>query len=171
YGYALSVTGDSFMDGNLNVSGTISSDIINVDHIAYSATPLDVSRDVIISGDLSLTGSLSAGLIEVTDFRLIPSGLFGYVMDISGDTLISGNMDVTGTLFAGAIDVSRITMAAASLDVSRDVNIYGSLDLQQAVRMTPLAGEPSSPVEGMLYYDVTNHKLRVYDGSAWQNCF
>jgi hypothetical protein len=131
YGYALAVTGHSFFDGSLDVSGTITSDMIDVNQIVYSATPLDVSRDIVINGDMFINGSFTGGIIEVTDFKIISSGLNGYVMDISGDTLISGNLSVTGTLDAAAIDVSKITMAATALDVSRDVYIYGNLDLKK----------------------------------------
>ena len=30
---------------------------------------------------------------------------------------------------------------------------------------------PSSPVSGQQYFDTTLNKLRVYDGTAWQNCW
>lgn len=30
---------------------------------------------------------------------------------------------------------------------------------------------PDGPTEGQAYYDSTLHKLRVWDGSAWQNCW
>ena len=38
--------------------------------------------------------------------------------------------------------------------------------IQNAV-MQPLATAPASPVEGQLYYDSTNHKLKQYNGTAW----
>lgn len=31
--------------------------------------------------------------------------------------------------------------------------------------------EPANPVEGQIYYDDATHKLRCWDGSAWQNLF
>ena len=220
YGYALSVTGDSYMEGNLDVSGILSADQLDVTHITYSAVPLDVSRDVIVNsdmsvtgktimtpqdpwspvldiigqtlinqptdafgpalrvtgdsifnGDMDLSGSFTGGFVEVTEFHLSPSGLTGYVMDISGSTLVSGNIDITGILSANALDVSQITLGASILDVSRNVNISGTLDIQESIRLTPLSVPPGSPVEGMMYYDVTSHKLRVYNGTDWQNCF
>lgn len=35
---------------------------------------------------------------------------------------------------------------------------------------TPEA-EPSSPAEGQAYFDATSKKLRVWDGTAWQDCW
>jgi hypothetical protein len=32
-----------------------------------------------------------------------------------------------------------------------------------------LAAAPASPVEGQTYYDSVLHKMRTWDGTAWQN--
>jgi hypothetical protein len=32
-----------------------------------------------------------------------------------------------------------------------------------------LSAAPASPAEGRTYYDTTLHKVRTWDGSAWQN--
>jgi hypothetical protein len=39
------------------------------------------------------------------------------------------------------------------------------------IKFKPLAVAPTSPKEGWTYYDSALHKLRVWDGSAWQNCW
>lgn len=41
-------------------------------------------------------------------------------------------------------------------------------DSLQQLTFTPIA-TPSSPVEGQTYMDSTSHKLRTYDGTAWQD--
>jgi hypothetical protein len=35
----------------------------------------------------------------------------------------------------------------------------------------PLSSAPSNPVKGETYFDNTLNKLRVWDGTAWQNCW
>ncbi len=40
-----------------------------------------------------------------------------------------------------------------------------------AVNITPTNSAPSSPVKGDIYFDNTLNKLRVYDGTTWQNCW
>lgn len=32
-----------------------------------------------------------------------------------------------------------------------------------------LLSAPSNPTEGRTYYDLTTHKVRTWDGAAWQN--
>jgi hypothetical protein len=39
------------------------------------------------------------------------------------------------------------------------------------MRLEPRGTAPGTPAEGDIYYDSTLHKLRVYDGTAWQNCW
>lgn len=40
-------------------------------------------------------------------------------------------------------------------------------EIQNAV-MQPLATAPASPVEGQIYFDSTNHKLKCYNGTSWE---
>jgi len=37
------------------------------------------------------------------------------------------------------------------------------------MKLEPHDTAPSSPEEGMVYYDSTDHKLKVYTGSGWEN--
>jgi hypothetical protein len=38
-----------------------------------------------------------------------------------------------------------------------------------ALPFSKLATAPADPVEGQTYYDTALHKMRTWDGSAWQN--
>ena len=40
----------------------------------------------------------------------------------------------------------------------------------ETVTFTPTT-EPGSPIEGTTYMDSGTHKLRVYDGMGWQDCW
>ena len=39
------------------------------------------------------------------------------------------------------------------------------------LRLEPIATAPSSPAAGDIYFDSVIKKLRVYDGTVWQNCW
>lgn len=48
--------------------------------------------------------------------------------------------------------------------VARDLN-----PLTQGYPFIQLDTAPSSPTEGLTYYDTALNKVRTWDGSAWQN--
>ena len=45
------------------------------------------------------------------------------------------------------------------------------LHVSDVMRLEPRASAPSSPAEGDIYMDSTTHKLRVFDGTNWQDCW
>jgi hypothetical protein len=46
-----------------------------------------------------------------------------------------------------------------------------NLHVNDVMRLQPRATAPSDPAEGDIYMDSTQHKLMVYDGTAWQTCW
>ena len=63
--------------------------------------------------------------------------------------------------------VNSITGSA----ISSGVVTATILNASQLVHITPLASAPASPAKGDIYFDDTINKLRVWDGTAWQNCW
>lgn len=45
------------------------------------------------------------------------------------------------------------------------------LHVSDVMRLEPRGTAPSNPAEGDIYMDATTHKLRVYDGTQWQDCW
>ncbi len=45
------------------------------------------------------------------------------------------------------------------------------LHINDVMRLEPRSTAPSSPSKGDMYFDSTINKLRVYDGTTWQNCW
>ena len=46
-----------------------------------------------------------------------------------------------------------------------------TLHVNSVMRLEPIAIAPSNPGKGDMYFDNTLNKLRVYDGTTWQNCW
>jgi len=46
-----------------------------------------------------------------------------------------------------------------------------TLHVSDVMRLEPRASAPTSPAKGDMYFDGSINKLRVYDGTAWQNCW
>ena len=60
-------------------------------------------------------------------------------------------------------------------DISGDdritTSVNGKTTINDVMNLTPRATAPSSPSQGDIYYDSTLNKLRVWDGTVWQNCW
>ncbi|MFH2096157.1 MAG: hypothetical protein ABIJ16_10665, partial [Bacteroidota bacterium] len=53
--------------------------------------------------------------------------------------------------------------------------IYGDMStnkvtLNDVLILTPRNTPPATPVEGEIYFDASDHKLKVFDGTIWTNC-
>ena len=46
-----------------------------------------------------------------------------------------------------------------------------TLHVSDVMRLEPSLSAPASPAKGDIYFDATLNKLRVYDGTIWQNCW
>ena len=46
-----------------------------------------------------------------------------------------------------------------------------NLHIKDILRLEPRSSAPSSPAQGDIYFDSSIKKLRVYDGTVWQNCW
>ncbi len=44
-----------------------------------------------------------------------------------------------------------------------------SLHIKDVMKLEPRNSAPSSPTEGMIYYNNTDHKVKVYTGSSWED--
>jgi len=153
-GKALSVTGDTYMQGLVEIDGNLSANQLDVTMIS-TASSLEIGNNLFVVGNLDATGTthltpmywwenaldvsgntLISGNLDVTGFtHLKPTYSFGNALDVSGDTLISGNLDVTGSLSAGsmywwenALDVSGNTLISGNLDVT-GILTAGSIDV------------------------------------------
>ncbi len=45
------------------------------------------------------------------------------------------------------------------------------LHIKSVMRLEPINSPPAQPSKGDIYFDAILNKLRVYDGSVWQNCW
>jgi hypothetical protein len=69
-------------------------------------------------------------------------------------------------------DVPIIPVDGAAMDWPRKTaNAVNRLIKLRSHPFVQLAAAPASPTEGQTYYDLTTHKARTFDGTAWQNLF
>ena len=102
---------------------------------------------------------------------------------ILGDSLYLGG-SLWSPAFSGVVDdigvwnraLTRMEITSVFAGNNSNVGInttnpQRNLHVNNTMRLEPRFTAPDNPVEGDLYYDGNLHKLRVYDGTQWQNCW
>ena len=47
--------------------------------------------------------------------------------------------------------------------------IDGAVNITETLKLKPLGSPPSDPEKGTMYFDNIDNKLKVFDGTSWQN--
>jgi hypothetical protein len=130
-------------------------------------------------------GNVGVGTISPLGNKL---SVEGYVTDNPGDPAI---VNIRGAADGPAVlEISKASGAARNFGWIRMgvdgnlTNLYGSngglgiaiqpqraLHVNDVMRLEPRPTAPATPGKGDMYFDSTINKLRVYDGTTWQNCW
>ena len=177
--YALDVSGNTYISGNLDVSNNL-----DVSGNAYIIGNLDVSGTSWLKSHVAIgTSSVSADgpyALDVSGNTYISGNLdVSNNLDVSGNTYIIGNLDVSGTsLLYGhvamydGLDVSGNTYISGNLDVSNNLDvsgnaiIYGDLDVCGNLYAAKL-NFTSASIENL---DVSNN-LTVHGNASFSNLY
>lgn len=90
----------------------------------------------------------------------------GSIDDIGLWNRVLSEGEISNLYQSGYIDSTSINRIGVNT-----TNPQRNLHVKDVIRLEPRNFPPSNPAEGDLYYDAILHKLRVYDGTAWQNCW
>ena len=116
--------------------------------------------------------SLAAGLIVTA------SGDFSVAMGEGVGAGPASNTIAIGRNFSNNVQKSfAVGFSGKDVAVSNgQTNVYGDLDVSQKVTMGTLVlpvktdtGDPASPVEGQIYVNTYDDKVRVYADGAWRD--
>lgn len=77
---------------------------------------------------------------------------------------------------AGSISFSTYSQERMRINTNGDIGIGNNnpqrkLHVNDVMRLEPRNSAPTSAGKGDIYFDNTINKLRVYDGTSWQNCW
>lgn len=89
---------------------------------------------------------------------------------VPGDIITNGYILYTTELQSGKIYKSILNSISGNVGINTNFPLR-NLHVNDILRIEPRNSAPSNPGEGDVYYDAILHKLRVYDGTIWQNCW
>jgi hypothetical protein len=180
--------------GNISVDLPVISPTLAGTYTYPTVTTDNYGRITGIANAVSVGTVTSVGVtpgtgIQVTSSPITTSGNITItntgVTRLSAGTGISvsssnGNVTISttttgGTVTAVAVSSTSLTVTGSPITTSGTITVNlpanitatGSATLGTFLKLTP-GTAPASPTEGMVYYDSTAHKLKVYTGSAWE---
>lgn len=112
-----------------------------------------------IASPLSITSGTTLGNIGFTGFDGVD------FPDASALIDAKSTEDWTSTSRGSALQFHTTDNGSDSRGIRMIITPEGSVVLK------PLDVAPSNPVKGEMYFDNVLNKLRVYDGTTWQNCW
>jgi hypothetical protein len=142
------------------------------------------------TGKVGIGVSTPSASLDVTSYNINQPSFVanGYVTDNLGDPAVG---TIRGMADGGAIfEVSKSPGGSRNWGLIRIgvdgnlANIFGvngniginiqpqrRLHISDVMRIEPTSAAPLNPSKGDIYFDNNVNKLRVYDGTIWQNCW
>lgn len=102
-----------------------------------------------------------------------PAAVIAYGADGGNDLDITVNAPTSTVNFIGtrhADTTLRYTERGAGAGANDYLSVFGALTVnKQTIQVTPRSGTPTDVTwaEGLIYYESSTHKLRVFNGTAW----
>jgi hypothetical protein len=177
------VTGlsNSYPDGMTSIPFLLYRVIRN--HVPAS-TGIITGLTTVLLGQNSVTYTTTP-IANVTSYVwTLPNGATGTSSTNSitvnyGLAAVSGKITVRGNNTYGVGNASSLSVTVNSINGNTTPGNVGinvatpqrNLHIKDVIRLEPRTQAPDNPVEGDIYYDSVLKKLRVFDGTTWQNCW
>lgn len=89
--------------------------------------------------------------------------------EAGSNKLYISNSDASFPLIYGEFDSGKLAInGSAGINVQRPVR---DLHVKDVIRLEPRPQAPDDPSEGDIYMDSSDHKLKVYNGTEWKECW
>ena len=161
---------------NVNTVGTISGNVTTVAGISANVTAVaadasDIGTVAANIVNVNAVGSVSADVTTVAGISSNVTTVAGISADITTVattdlTAVINNSANIATVGANISSVNTVaTNSAAVVNVSNNISSVNSFSAQYTIS----ASEPSSPNEGLLWFDTSTDTMKVYNGNSFQN--
>jgi hypothetical protein len=114
-------------------------------------------------GDSFVYSSIASNGLNILSANGI--GTDDYIRFYAGRLYVSGSTILTPDIHIQGSGSTRGFVGIGTATPNRPLHV------RDVMRLEPRSTDPSDPAEGDIYFDSTLKKLRVFDGTTWQNCW
>lgn len=192
-----SLPGVTVIGGNVNVGANGQVTVANTSDANTSLLGNTTAGALTVAGGASVTKNLRVGNGVITG-NVLASNVSSNYFGVSGNIEWSMGTKLFTTNYGTGLEVYSSGAGWAELNYGNSQMVYadaneigieanatgttkywrfaksgdmtapGNITLGAVLKLTPQSTAPSSPSAGMIYFDSTIHKLKVYTGSAWE---
>tara|TARA_R100000030_G_scaffold28734_2_gene21236 strand:- start:11535 stop:13865 length:2331 start_codon:yes stop_codon:yes gene_type:complete len=171
---ATNISNVNAVGSNISNVNSVASNASNINAVAADATDIGtVATDISnvntvagISSNISTVAGISSNVTTV-------AGISANVTTVAGDTTniatIATNLSGTDTIGTVAGSITNVNNVGGSISnvntVANNLTSVNAFGNQYVIS----ASAPSSPNEGLLWFDTTTDTMKVYNGSSFQN--
>lgn len=192
-GYGTNATADEYGQGISTAIGSLTTASGSMSTAMGFSTTASAYISTAMGNRTTASGNVSTAMGSVTTASEFCSTTMGYGSEASGEYSIAAGLCIQATQDAsmafGKFSINDVedsfTVGYGSGEGSEQVdfrvrsgqvNVYGDLDVTEKVTMGTLilpvkstTGDPASPVEGQIYVNTSDNKVRVYADGAWRD--
>ena len=115
---------------------------------------------------------------KISDATITPSKLAGNPGNgVTGTTLLSngdGTVSWGGFVYTQGAPTSTISVETGNVGIdtsapTEKLEVIGNVKIDSILQLTPRTTAPDNPSAGLIYFNSTDSKLKVYTGAAWQD--
>ncbi|ETR69157.1 MAG: hypothetical protein OMM_04117 [Candidatus Magnetoglobus multicellularis str. Araruama] len=130
----------------------------------------DASGIVVVTDD----GNITVPDASITTSKLANNpgnGITGQTLVSNGDGTFgwAGFVTTQGATTTHTVEDGNVGIGTTSPTETLEIN--GTVHINNALKFQPISYTPAEATAGTLFYDNDTHKLKVYDGTEWKNCF
>ncbi len=161
----------SYNNGNVGIGTTSPISVLEVKSLATASAPgLAISRSIsAINNAVPFRFYLNNSANNNFRYAEINGGISSNISGTEQGFISFGVADGTG-IWGLSYQQERMRMTNNGLGIGTAAPAR-NLHVKDVMRLEPRTTSPTSPAKGDIYFDSTLNKLRVYDGTTWQNCW
>jgi len=153
---------------SVNTLAAINTAVVGVNSISATVTAVNnISSNIVdVDGNSANINTVAGLSTQITNLSGISSTLTSVNNNSANINAVNANSTNINTVASSVTNINTVATNVSSVtNVSNNISSVNSFSSQYTIS----ASEPSSPNEGLLWFDTSTDTMKVYNGNSFQN--